>query len=42
VTAEELKSECKLVKKRHISPKQVNSEGNSKILKLSDFKPALI
>jgi hypothetical protein len=38
--AEESKSEYKLVKKRHISPNQTKSEGNSKILKLSDFKPA--
>jgi hypothetical protein len=28
------------VNKRHISPNQTKSEGNSKILKLSDFKPA--
>jgi hypothetical protein len=36
---EESKSELKLAMKRQVSPSQLNSEGNSKILKLSDFRP---
>ena len=39
---EESKSELKLAMKRQVSPSQLNSEGNSKILKLSDFRPTRV